>query len=74
MQEYLITVHDKSKSKPVLDLLRTLDYIEIKERKPKTNGKRKKTSTGLQRLAGIWKDHDITLDEIRERAWKKRQR
>ena len=46
MQEFLITVHDESKSKPVLDLLRSLDYIQITERKvehkrrPKKNGKK----------------------------------
>ncbi len=75
MQEYLITVHDETKSKPVLDLLRTLDYIEITERKDKAkrrikkNGKKPAASPALRRLFGIWKGRDITLEDIRRKAW-----
>jgi hypothetical protein len=71
MQEYIVTVHDRSKSKAVIDLLKTLDYLQIRERKQKVERKKngKQPSPELRRLFGIWKGRDITLEEIRRKAW-----
>lgn len=64
-----IKIHDPKKTQIVLDLLRNLPFVEIEEETNITQ--EKKTGYSLEGIFGIWEDRDITLDEIRENAWKR---
>ncbi len=71
MQEFIVTVRDESKSKPIIELLKSLDYLEVKEQAQKVQNKKaaKKQSPDLRNLIGIWKGRKISAKELRERAW-----
>jgi hypothetical protein len=67
----LVTLNIKNESKKdsFLNFLATLDYIEIKSQqniKKKSSEKKDK----FKDFAGLWQDRDITLKDIREKAWK----
>ena len=59
--EITIDIKDE-KVDEVLDLLRGFDYIKVREPQEETK---------IEKLFGIWKDRDITLKDLREKAWKK---
>ena len=67
----LITLNIKNESKKdsFLNFLATLDYIEIKtQQNIKKNNLEKKDK--FKDFAGLWEDRDITLKDIRGKAWK----
>ena len=67
----LVTLNIKNESKKdsFLNFLATLDYIEIKsEQNIKKNNSENKDK--FKDFAGLWQDRDITLKDIREKAWK----
>ena len=49
----------EDKAKKFIDFLKTLDYVKIYEK------------NNIKNFAGIWKNKDISLEKIREKAWKK---
>ena len=67
----LVTLNIKNESKKdsFLNFFATLDYIEIKSQQNiKKNNSEKKDK--FKDFAGLWQDRDITLKDIREKAWK----
>jgi len=57
--EILIDVHN-DKAEQFIEFIKTLDYVQIK-----------KTKDDIKRFAGIWKDKNISIEDIREKAWKR---
>jgi len=49
-------------------LINNLDFVEIKHKGIDENKKTDKTS--IKNLFGIWKDRDIDIYKIRDRAWR----
>jgi ribosomal protein S8 len=81
MERLMIEV-DSSKNVEVLsELLKKFDFItNIKKQKPiKKNRTRKidmpiewsKNNADIMALAGIWKNKPRSIEEIREKAWKR---
>lgn len=68
-----IRIKDDSKIPLILSLLREFPFVEIEENteRVKTKG-RSKGKGGLADLFGIWAHKDVTLDEIRKKAWSRR--
>jgi len=50
------------KAKQFIDFLKTLDYVKFEQINKKNN---------FKKFAGKWKNKDISLETIREKAWKK---
>jgi len=57
----IIVEVDNKKVKQFIELLRSLDYVKVKNLK----------KNNIKKFAGMWKDRDISLTSIREKAWKK---
>ena len=63
----------------LLELLKKFDFIKsIKREKPLEKSKQNnmpiewcKNNADIMALAGIWKDEQRTIKEIREKAWKR---
>jgi hypothetical protein len=68
MDKILINIKDKSKAHIVVDLLKELSFIEFREL-GKENRIRK--ASDFRELYGIWKDREVTLDDLRQKAWQR---
>ncbi len=66
----VIDISDKRKAQHLIDILKDIPYInniQVKEEK-------KKGKPDFNSVFGIWKDKDITLEEIRKKAWGKTEK
>jgi hypothetical protein len=66
MDKILIDIKDKSKAHIVISLLKELPFIEFTEL-GKTNKTREPSD--FRSLFGIWKGREVTLDDLRQKAW-----
>jgi len=70
-----------SKLKAFFDFMQIIDFVQIKaqfagqdfteEEESFVAGDFIKGENPLQKFAGIWKDNDITLEQIRKQAWQR---
>jgi hypothetical protein len=71
MEQILISIKDKEKAKLLLELLKSLDFVDEVESRPQVD----QVDTSLAgpsdffALAGLWAGRDITLHSLRQRAW-----
>jgi hypothetical protein len=68
MQTLRVTVNDDRTKQLLLRMLGTMDGVQVKE--TRQVGQRNAGNALLQ-LCGIWKDRDISIDDIRKKAWKR---
>jgi hypothetical protein len=69
MDKILINIKDKSKAHIVVSLLKELSFIEFKEL-DKTN--RTRNASDFRELFGIWKGREVTLNDLRQKAWQRK--
>jgi hypothetical protein len=70
MSRLRINIKDDDKAIIVLNLLRELPFVEIEGDTKKAVGRTAKKGKGsLADLFGLWEHRDITLNEIRKKAW-----
>jgi len=69
MDKILINIKDKSKAHIVVSLLKELPFIEFRQL-GKTNTTREPSD--FRELFGIWKGREITLDDLRQKAWQRK--
>jgi len=62
----LVLEVDENYSKKFIDFLQTLNYIDIKD-----IAKEKKEEQDFLKFSGLWKDREIDISKLREKAWKK---
>ena len=67
MGKIIIDVKDKTKEYLVLELLKELPFIEIKE-----SSFDKNEILEFRKLYGIWKDRDLSKNDLRKKAWDSR--
>jgi len=68
MQKLIIHVKDDAKLNALMSVLNEINFIEV-EREAKGNSER--SSHGdLRELFGIWENRDISLADIRQKAWR----
>ena len=60
----IINIKDSTKAFHLIKFLKDIPFIEIEE-----NIDNPVNSPDLKDLFGIWKDSDITIEKIREKAW-----
>jgi hypothetical protein len=72
--EMLIRVKNEQKAIHLFSVLKELSYVEIESPPKKKVNNRKKVASekDFENLFGIWANRDITLKEIREKAWKRK--
>jgi hypothetical protein len=68
-----IRIKDDSKIPLILSLLREFPFVEIEENTERVKSKGgSKGKGGLADLFGLWAHKDVTLNEIRKKAWSRR--
>ena len=68
MKRVEIRVKDDEKAKPLLDFLRSLDFVELAETNERQSGDQENDEAFFA-LAGLWEGREVTLDTIRRKAW-----
>ena len=71
MGKIIIDIKNKSKKNIVISLLKELPYIELKELKELKKKSTVSKGSDFRKLFGIWKDREISLRDLREKAWQK---
>jgi len=64
-----IIIKDRKKAKTLLEFLKEIPYVELPEKPVKINKSIK--GEALKKIFGIWKNRDISIEELRKKAWKK---
>lgn len=73
MNSLHIKIKDESKLPLILSLLRELPFVEIEESTETKKVERERKSKGsVEDLFGLWAHRDVTLNDIREKAWNRR--
>ena len=67
MQALRVTVDDDKTTLILLRMLRTMEGVHVKEIRQTEN---RDAGNALQQLCGIWKGRDISIENVREKAWK----
>jgi hypothetical protein len=70
MSEIVLNIKNEEKGKFLLDFLKQIEFVEIKNRTNKKINRDK--DVNFKDLYGIWKGRDINLEMIRKKAWKER--
>jgi len=68
MQTLRVTVNDDRTKQLLLRMLHTMDGVQVKETRQPVQ---RNAGNALLQLCGIWKDRDISIDDIRKKAWKR---
>ena len=68
MQRLIIHVKDDAKVSALITLLNEINFIEVEREEKGGSGLSRKGD--LRKLFGIWKNRDISLADIRRKAWR----
>lgn len=72
MDTITLKIKNKKKFTHLLAFLKDLDFVEVLQNVPNIEEEKKSESTKANdffELTGIWKDRDITAEELRTQAW-----
>ena len=73
MEQIVIRVKTKEKAQLLLDLLASLDFVEMATMQSDQPEKTASREDDFFALAGLWAERDIDLTTIREKAWPRQQ-
>jgi len=68
MQRLIIHVKDDAKINALITLLNEINFIEVEREEKGASGLARKGD--LRKLFGIWENRDISLVDIRQKAWR----
>jgi len=79
MERLIVEVNSSKNIEFLLELLKKFDFVNrIEKEKTKKKSRKKnmpiewaKNDADIMSLAGIWKNKPRTIEEIREKAWKR---
>jgi len=74
MKDIHVRINDDGKIPVVLKLLRELPFVEVEEESENGSEEEQNSQANFGDLAdifGIWEKRDVTLNSIREKAWKR---
>lgn len=76
MEQITILVRDKKKGRSLLDLLRSLDFVSVLgienvETSFQESVDENSREEEFFEAARMWKDRDITIELLREKAWRR---
>ena len=68
MQRLIIHVKDDAKINALITLLNEINFIEVEREEKGASGLSRKGD--LRKLFGIWENRDLSLADIRQKAWR----
>jgi len=68
MQRIVIRVKDDAKLNALMSVLNEINFIEVDREEKGASGLSRHGD--LRKLFGIWKNRDISLVDIRQKAWR----
>jgi len=68
MQRIVIRVKDDAKLNALMSVLNEINFIEVDREEKKASGLSRQGD--LRKLFGIWENRDISLADIRQKAWR----
>ena len=68
MQRLVIHVKDDAKLNALISVLNEINFIEVEREEKGTSGLSRHGD--LRKLFGIWENRDISLADIRQKAWR----
>lgn len=71
--ELTIKIDDRKNFRILLNFLKSLNISSITQELSETKKSRFKSLKEFRSLAGLWEDRNITLEQIREKAWPARK-
>ena len=66
MHKLVLKIKNNKNYKMFLDMLEHIDFVELEEKKINYQ----KSGQSLNKLYGMWKDRNIDLQTIRDKAWR----
>jgi len=66
-----LDIKNESMKDSFLNFVKTLDYIDIKSEQTTENNTLKDNKNKFSEFAGMWEDSDISIEKIRDKAWKR---
>jgi len=76
MEQIIIRVKDKTKSKMLIEILRTMNFVDIVSAESDVETRAEKNVQAEKdffTLAGLWEGRNINLEAIRKKAWPRLQ-
>ncbi len=70
MEQVVIRIKNKSSKELFLNFIKHLDFISVVDSNKIEKNHDKKVN--FSELCGIWKDRNISIEEIREKAWSRK--
>ena len=71
MNRVLINIKDAEKTDILLSLLKELPFVEIENSREIRRKRKGKGISKFSNIFGIWENRDITLSDIRKKAWER---
>jgi len=68
MQRLIIHIKDDKKINALITLLKEINFIEVERDNKRASGLSKKGD--LRKLFGLWENRDISIADIRKKAWR----
>ncbi len=68
MKSIVVRIKEDDKARDLINFLQDINFIDIEEQE-EISGDRESCMDGLTRLFGLWNDRNITLSDIRKKAW-----
>jgi hypothetical protein len=68
MQKLIIHIKDDAKLNALINFLNEINFIEVEREEKAPSGLSRKGD--LRKLFGIWENRDISLSDIRQKAWR----
>ena len=68
MQRLVIHVKDDAKLNALISILNEINFIEVEREEKGASGLSRHGD--LRKLFGIWENRDISLTDIRQKAWR----
>lgn len=71
--ELVIRIDNEKKAANFLNLLEDLSFVKVEKITNEKTGRKKRASKpeSLKKLFGIWAEEEISLKDIRKKAWKR---
>lgn len=66
MHKLVLKIKNNKNYKMFLDMLEHIDFVELEEKTISSP----KSGQSLNKLYGMWKDRNIDLQKIRDKAWR----
>ena len=68
MQRIVLNVKDDTKINALVTFLKEINFIDVERKENKISAASRKGD--IRKLFGIWGSRDITLEDIRRKAWR----